>query len=993
MSELFDDDEGYDVAPARSARPGRRRALLLTGLILGALVIAFMLFSALWTDKLWYDSVGFTSVFGTLLATRIVLFLVFGLFMAVVVAGNMLAAYRLRPVFRPSSPEQVGLDRYREAVVPVRLWLVIGFSALVGVFAGGSAAGEWRTFLLWRNSVDFGNEDPYLHHDIGFYVFQLPWLHFVVDVLMAVLVVSVIAAVVVHYLFGGIQLQGRGDRFTPSAQAHLSLLVGLFVLVKGADYWLGRYDLLTHQGERFTGMNYTGDHAVLPAKNILAAIAVICAVLFFVNVWRRTWRLPMLGLGLMVLSAVLIGMIWPAVVQRFQVAPTEADKEASYISHNINATRQAYDIADVQEENYPGVSKLDNQSLADQMVDNPGVRLVDPRLVQQLFEQKQQIRGYYSTAPILDVDRYPIQGRERDLIVGVRELNQDGLPDNSKNWSNLHTVYTHGYGVIAAYGNQRPADNGAQATGTDPAWAERDIPPHGEITDESGGYEGRIYFGEQSPDYSVVGKASSGSTDVELDLPGGEDTGGSEQTTTTYDGKAGVPISGLVNKLMFALRFGDANLVLSQRVHDNSKILFDRDPRKMVEKVAPWLTVDEDPLPAVVNGRILWILDGYTTSDEFPNSERDSFESMTNDALAQNSGFQTLPTDEINYMRNAVKATVDAYDGTVTLYAWDESDPMLQAWRSAFPGTVKDRSEIPDELLQHLRYPEDLFKVQRYQLASYHVTDAADFYERNDQWEVPVDPDQRSSLQPPYRLTVSTPSGGDTPVYSLTSVFVPTNRSNLAAFVSVDSEADRDDYGTLRILRLPSSEQISGPGQIANQINADTGVKDALLRYVQGDSKVLSGNLLTLPVGDGGLLYVQPIYVQRSGGEGNYPVLQFVAVSLGKEDVGIGTTFDQAVFDLLDLEPGTTPPDNGGTDGNGNGNGNGQTTGPIPAQVRALLREANDEFALADQALKQGDLGAYAEHTQKAQDLVSRALELAESATKPTKPATTSQSG
>ena len=969
MSELFDDEEGFEGAPARTARP-RRRALLWTVVILAALLIAFMLFSALWTEKLWFDSVGFTSVFGKLVGTRVVLFVVFGLLMSAAVAGNMLWAYRQRPVFRPSSPEQAGLDRYREAVVPIRLWLVIGFSLLVGVFTGASASGEWRNFLLWRHGVSFGQEDPFLHKDIGFYIFTLPWMHFLVDIVMAIVVVSLLAATVVHYLFGGIQLATRGDRFTPSAQAHLSLLVGVFVLAKAADYWLGRYDLLTHEGTRFTGMNFTGEHADLPAKNILVGIAVICAVLFFANVVFRNWRFPVVGLGLMVLSAVLLGMIWPAIVQRFQVVPTEADKEAPYIQKNIDATRVAYDIADVVETPYGGVSTSPPEELARNVVSNPGIRLVDPRLVQQLFEQKQQVRGYYSVAPILDVDRYPIGGRERDVVLGVREVSQDGLPESSKNWSNLHTVYTHGYGIIAAYGNQRPADNGAQATGTDPAWAEKDIPPIGEITDLSGGYEGRIYFGEQSPDYSVVGKSETDSPDVELDLPGSSSDGDSDAAATydTYDGQAGVPISSLLNKAMFALRFGDANLILSQRVHGNSKILFDRDPRQMVEKVAPWLTVDEDPFPAVVDGRVVWILDGYTTSNEFPNAERDSFQAMTNDALQQNTGFQTLPTDEINYMRNAVKATVDAYDGTVTLYAWDESDPILQTWRAAFPGTVTDRSEIPASLMEHLRYPEDLFKVQRFQLASYHVTDATDFYERNDQWEVPTDPEQRSSLQPPYRLTVSTPSGDNVPTYSLTSVFVPTNRSNLAAFVSADSEADKEGYGTLRILRLGSSEQISGPGQIANQISADENVKSALLPYRQGDSKVLPGNLLTLPV-DGGLLYVQPIYVQRSGGEGNYPVLQFTAVSLGQEDVGIGTTFDRAVLDLLNVT------DTGGD--TGGDNGGKPPTGPVAAQIKELLSKASEEFTLADDALKSGDLAAYGEHTKKAQDYVNEALKLA----------------
>jgi uncharacterized membrane protein (UPF0182 family) len=438
-----------------------------------------------------------------------------------------------------------------------------------------------------------------------------------------------------------------------------------------------------------------------------------------------------------------------------------------------------------------------------------------------------------------------------------------------------------------------------------------------------------------------------------------------------------VPIGSLLNKLVFAVKFGDANLVLSERVHENSKILFHRSPREMVEKVAPWLIVDEDPFPAVVDGRMVWILDGFTTTDRYPLSQRSSFEDMTTDSLAQNTAFQTLPTDKINYMRNAVKATVDAYDGTVTLYAWDEADPMLKVWRAAFPGTVQDRSEIPDAVLSHMRYPEDLFKVQRYQFATYHVTDATDFYEKNDQWEVPVDPDKPTSLQPPYRLTVQTPSGNEVPTFSLTSVYVPTNRSNLAAFLAVDAAADQEGYGTLRVLRLGSEEQIAGPGQIANQIGADPGVKSALLPYKQGDSKVLNGNLLTLPVG-GGLLYVQPLYVQRSGGQGNYPVLQFVAASFGKEQVGIGTTFEEAIGDILGLDTGASPEPPPGTDGGDGGQGDGQATGSKATQIRRLLSEANTLFTEANTALTEGDLETYAAKIEEARLKVDAALRLSQ---------------
>ena len=978
MSEFFDDEVEPDSVPPAPA-PRRSRALVWTAVILAGLFIALTAFSAFWTERLWFSSVGYADVFNKLVWTRLGLFVAFGLVMAVVVAVNMIVAYRLRPVFRPSSPEQAGLDRYRAAVVPVRTWLVVGFSLLVGVFTGVSAAGEWRTFLLWRHSKSFGSTDPYFGKDASFYVFELPWLHYLVDIVMALTIVSLLAATLVHYLFGGIQLQTKRDRFSPAAQAQLSILVGVFVLAKAADYWLGRYDLLTEQHKLFTGINYTADHAVLPAKNILAGIALICALLFFLNVWRRTWLLPTMSLALLALSAVLIGLIWPGVVQRFQVSPTEADKELPYIGRNIEATRAAYDIGDAIVEPYAGVSTLPKPQLAKAAIEAPGIRLIDPRLVQPIFEQRQQVRGYYSVAPVLDVDRYDIPtgpgepAVERDLVLGVREIDQSGLPENSKNWANLHTVYTHGYGVIAAYGNQRPADNKAQSTQEEPAWAETDIPPQGQLTDLTpDGYQGRIYFGENSPDFSIVGKQSESSSDVELDLPGGSDEGTAE-STTTYAGEAGVAIDTLVNKVLFAVKFGDANLVLSGRVHDNSKILFHRNPREMVEKVAPWLTVDEDPFPAVVDGHVVWLLDGFTTTDRYPLSEQGSFEDMTTDSLAQNTSFQTLPTDEINYMRNAVKATVDAYDGTVTLYAWDESDPILQAWRAAFPGTVKDRSEIPASILAHMRYPEDLFKVQRYQLASYHVTDPSDFYEKNDLWEVPVDPDQPATKQPPYRLTVSTPSGNEVPTFSLTSVYVPYKRSNLAAFLAADAAADQDGYGTLRVLRLSSTSQIPGPGQIANQFAADDEIQNQLVAFTRTNSKALYGNLLTLPVG-GGLLYVQPLYATKEAATGSYPVLKFVLVALGDKS-GIGTTLEQAIFDVLEYSPTdpVTPPDDGG-DGNG---GPQQPTGTRAVQIQKLLSQANALFTEADNALRAGNLEEYAAKIEAARLKIDQALRLA----------------
>jgi hypothetical protein len=714
---------------------------------------------------------------------------------------------------------------------------------------------------------------------------------------------------------------------------------------------------------------------VLPSKEILTFIALITAVLFFANVLRRTWLLPSVGLALLVLSAILLGALWPGLVQQFQVNPSEPDREAPYIEKNIEATRTAYDVDDAEVTQYDANATLSAEQLREDAESIPGIRLIDPSVVSDTFEQLQQVRGYYSVPDVLDVDRYPVNGEVRDMVVAPREIDLSGLPQEQLNWANLHTVYTHGFGVVAAFGNQRDANGEVSTNDGEPEWAEQDIPPRGELSAMGEGYEPRIYFGEKSPLYSIVGKPEGG-RDVELDIPEGEGPGGQPQTNT-YDGEAGVPVGGIFNKLLYAVKFSEPNIVLSSRVNENSKIIYDREPRTRVQKVAPWLTVDGDSYPAVVDGRVVWILDAYTVTDRYPMSEKKSLSEMTRDSLQPQTAYATLPTDEINYMRNSVKAVVDAYDGTVTLYEWDEEDPILKAWSGAFPGIVEPKDSIPEELRAHMRYPEDLFKVQRNILAEYHVVQPRPFYEGSDRWRVPQDPTQQSQSQPPYRLSVKTPSGGSEPVFSHTSVYVPENRQNLAAFISVDADAAREDYGQIRILRLPSNTQIPGPGQIANQFGADQEIQNALLAFTRTNSKAVYGNLLTLPVGDG-LLYVQPLYTLRESGEGTYPVLRYVLVSFGK-DVGYGPTLASALDDVLGVtgseeslaEPGEG--ETGGEEGGGEQDGAG---GEAPANVTTLLSQAEEAFAAAEQSLQDGDLEGYARNAERARDLVAQALEL-----------------
>jgi uncharacterized membrane protein (UPF0182 family) len=991
MSDFFADDaEPANPAPQRPTGGSRRpRPLVLTLIVMAVLLIGFSLFANIWTDKLWFSSIGYSEVFNKLVVTKIGMFVFFGLLMGLVVGGNLWFAYRLRPIFRPNSPEQANLDRYREVITPIRKVLLVATSAVFAIFAGTSATGQWRTFLLWQNSQSFGQKDAYFKKDIGFYVFTLPWLHWVVDFMMTALVIGLIAGIFVHYVYGGIRLQARTDKVSGAAQAQISVMLGLLVLLKGADYYLDRFDLTSAGGGLITGMTYAREHAQLPSKNILMAIALVCAILFFANVFRRTWMLPGVGLALFALSAIVLGLIWPALVQKLQVKPDEPDKESSYIANNITATRSAYGLDNTEITRYPADPDLKTTDvLASKTI--PDVRLLDPSEVRDAFEQLQQQKAYYTVQPVLDVDHYDVDGTERDMVVAAREINVNGLPQAQKKWANVHTVYTHGYGMIAAYGNQRNQQNvevaidGKGGTGGQPIFAEKSLPPEGVLSGPNrDGYRGQIYFGENSPDYSIVGKGSGGK-DVELDLPqSGEDGGISK--ASTYEGKDGVKVGGLFNKLLYAVKLGDPNMVLSSRVNSNSKILYDRSPIKRVQKVAPWLTVDKDPLPAVVDGKIVWILDGYTLTDRYPLSEKRSLQEMTSDAISPRPTYASLPTDNINYMRNAVKATVDAYDGTVTLYEWDTDDPILKAWESAFPGVVKSKKSIPGELLDHFRYPEDMFKVQRNILAEYHVLDAKTFYEANDKWQVPADPDRPTTKQPPYRLSVE-PTPGANPVYSLTSVYTPVNKDNLTSFISVGADAaDAATYGKFQILRVPDTTQFQGPGNIANQFSTDSKVAAVLRNFKTGtDAEVRYGNLLTLPVSKG-LLYVQPLYSVRQVGSGKYPVLLLIVASYGK-DVGVGTTLTQALNNIgqdAGESGATTDPDD---ETSGETDGETGTGSPLSAGALELLRQAEVKFRQADAALKATDLETYAQRIKEGRALVTRALDLGKKDTKPKTP-------
>ncbi len=855
-----------------------RARVIVPVLLVLALLIAFVtIFTRFYTDLLFYRSVNFSEVFTTVIYTRILLFFLFGVVMAVVIGVNIVLGYRLRPPLRPLSTEQQNLERYRSAIEPYMKLVLIGIAALFGLAAGLSASGRWQTWLLWVNSVSFGKTDPQFHRDISYYAFTYPFERFLLGFLLTAVLLSLLVTVLTHYLFGGIRLQTPGERVTPAAKAHISVLLGLLALLKAWAYYLDRFGAVFSARGVGTGASYTDVHAVLPAKLILLFISLACAVLFIYNIFQRGWTLPLLGAGILVLSSVVIGGIYPAFIQQFQVRPNEASREQPYIERNIVATRAAYGIDKVKSQPYAARTDVTAAQVGADTGTVPNIRLLDPSKLSRTYQQLQQIRGYYTFPKTLDVDRYTVTGADGkpttgDYVVSVRELNQAGLGTDQRNWINEHLTYTHGKGFVAAPSSTVDAGQPAFDQG------ERDLPQKGDF----GIRENRVYFGEMSPNYSVVGTRQ-----VEIDGPGrGEDT----QATTTYTGNGGVSIGSTFRQALFSLRFGEKNLLLSGDITKNSRILYERNPRDRVSKAAPWLTLDGDPYPAVVDGRITWILDGYTTSDGYPYSARRTLGDVTADSVTAQSGNRTQQApNQVNYIRNSVKATVDAYDGTVTLYAWDESDPVLRTWMKAFPDTVKPKKDISQPLMAHLRYPEDLFKVQRDLIGQYHVSDPRDFYSQEDFWQVSDSPDGSGQPQPPFYVYSQLPDRTK-PSYNLTSPLISARSSKLAAYMAVSS--DPTNYGQFTLLKLPAGGTINGPVQVQNAIESNGDVANKLTLWRGAGSQTIEGNLLTLPVA-GGLLYVEPYYVQARGSTG-YPTLQGVAAAFG-EHIGFGTSLGEAL--------------------------------------------------------------------------------------------------
>lgn len=901
---------GNDSGRSERSGPRRPSALIITIVIIAALIGAFMVFSGFYAEIQWYNHLGYSEVFWTERLSRIGIFIVAFLVMAFLVWLSLWLAFRNRPQNLDSRVND-SVARYQRSLDSMRRLVMLGLPALMGMFAGTTAQGAWETVLLFINQEPFGAADPEFGLDFAFYVFTLPFIGFLNGFLISAVLVAGIAGILCHYLYGGIRIEQNGKFVVEkAARWHIAATGALFLLLQGVNWWMDRYATLQDQGGNWAGAMYTDVNAVIPAQTILAVAAAVVALIFIVTAVTARWRFSIIGAAMLIVTAIIGGALYPFLVQEYQVQPSERTLETPYIERNMEMTRFAYDLDELEQTDYDAEMVAEEGALAEDGANTENIRLLDPNLVSAAFGQFQQFRQYYSFPDTLSFDRYEIDGEREDTVIAAREVNvaQDA------SWVNQHLIYTHGYGLVAANASTVTPEGR-------PDFTLEGIPTRGELASDDD-YEPRIYFGENSPDYSVVG-APEGADPMELDRPASADS--DQDTVYTFSGDGGPSVGNIFNRLVYAIQFQSPEILLSGDMNEESQILYDRHPRERVQKVAPFLELDQNIYPAIIGDRVKWIVEGYTTSDAFPYSAQQQLESATTDALTQ--GNQVL-TGNVNYIRNSVKATVDAYDGSVDLYAWDTDDPILQSWENIFPGTLQPYEEMSAELMDHVRYPEDMFRIQRELLGRYHVTDPGTFYEGNDAWSVPSDPTsdgENSVAQPPYYMTLQMPEQEE-PSFSLTGTFIPQvaegaqQRNVLYGFLAASGDAGTgedgvkdDDYGQLRLLELPRDTAVPGPGQTQANFDSNAQISQQLNLLRQGASEVINGNMITLPAGDG-ILYVQPIYVQSTGTDAAYPALRHVLVAYG-EEVGFADTLGEALDQVFGGDSGAAVAEGAGVEG------------------------------------------------------------------------------
>ena len=895
------------------------------------------------TNYLWFDSVNLNSVWIKILHTKGALVGATSLLAFIFIFTNLRLAVRATPVMDifESFESQDPLSRFRawtnERFLRYRLWGSIGLS----LFLGAGASQLWEQVLLFLNQQSFGVTDPVFQADVSRYVFGLPLYRLFVSWGFQLVIFTSLIIVLFFVATGALQLrQGRLPEVSSGAKAHLSVLLAFIAILKAFAYRLDSMELLYSPRGKVFGASYTDVIAHLPALNLLILISLFGAVLLLVNIKRRGWLLPATAISLWLAVSIIVGGLVPAAIQRFRVVPDELNKELPYVENHIDYTRLAYGLDSIEEKSFAASPDLSQDDISNnkQTVDN--IRLWDPTVLAETYSQLQEIRAYYALQEV-DVDRYRINGELTQVMVAARELDQTNLP--AVGWVNERLQYTHGFGVVFS-----PANN--VASQGQPDFYVKGVPATTTVA-ELEVEQPRIYFGESadSVEYVVVNSLQD-----EVDYP--LSTEGQSVAYTNYSGDGGVGIGSFFRRLGFALRYSELNLLISNQLSDDSKLIMERNIVSRVKKAAPFLYTDNDPYLALIDGNLFWIIDMYTVSDKYPYAQP-----ADTRRINANSG---LPVN-FNYLRNSVKAVVNAYDGTMNFYVVDENDPIMTAYNDIFPDLFSPKSEMSSELLDHIRYPEDLFTIQSDMYRDYHMTDPRVFYADEDPWVIPSD----SSTTPrvatlrgefteigfkpmlPYYLLMSLPGETDLS-YLIFQPFNPENRPNMQSFLVAD--ADPENYGQLIDFRLPKGEFVDGPSQVATRINQDPDISQIFTLLDQQGSSVIKGNLFVVPINQS-ILYYQPIYLQ--GEQNPLPEFKFVVVVFQDRIImsetlseALASIFgDELISDVVEESEGESPLD--------------------------LLAKATTAFEQAQEQLQKGNLGKYQELIDQAQQYVDLAID------------------
>jgi uncharacterized protein len=960
--------------PPRPRRLGRLSRRFWIGIIVVIVLVGFLSLrnlAVLWTDEMWFSSVGLSNVFSTLFFIKVGLGLTFGAIFFFIMWGNLLLTDRFGARDLSFDPEDEVVRRYQNIVRPYARRIYAAIALVMGLIAGLNATGQWNNYLLFSHSQSFHKVDPLNHKDLGFYIFTLPFVSFVVTWFLVVLIIAFLVTTGFHFLNGGIRTTKVTPRVSPRVKAHLSVIGAAIALCKAAGYLIAKWELVNSSNGYVQGATYTDIHARMPALTILFWLSLAAAGILLYNVRSRGWSLPVVAVGLWAFVALVIGVLYPTFLQALKVSPNQESLEQPYIQRNIDATRSAFGLDDVSYHPFAGAASITPSEITADVATLNNIRLWDPsnNISLESVTRRQSVRSYYSFTN-LSVDRYYINGKLTPVLIGARQLESSNLPSNS--WVNQHLQYTHGIGAAVV------AANDVDPTTGNPVFVVSNVPPQStngmpNLTQPD------IYFGLGS---GLSGWVVANTKQPELDYEVNSGPRAGTPVDTHYASTGGVPVGGIFSRFALALRLGDFNFLISNQITSKSRVMFVRDVRQMAQKAAPFLTFDSQPYAVIANGEVQYVLDGYTSTTQYPYSEN---------ASNLNVGTGGLPSS-FNYARNAVKVVVNAYTGSMKFYVSDPSDPIIKAYRSAFPSMFQPMSAMPSTIRTHLRYPQDLFSVQAATYGRYHITAANAFYSASDRWEVSPTTGAGSPSNTLAKTDKLNSAGEVTsvsntpmsPVFQVGSLpqadhqqllesidYVPSGNSstvqNLTAFMVATS--DPDDYGQLNVYETPRGTTVTGPLQADSEIEQASKVSTTISLLDQHGSEVVLGNILTVPL-DSTVLYIRPLYVTSSTNP--MPQLRYV-IAVFNQDVSIKPTLDSALAAVLNSTvSGVSPPPSSGS---GTGTGGGSST-KSTATAQDDLNKASTEYSAAQTALSNGNLGQY----QRDVNAMNAALQAAQTA-------------